>query len=48
MVAELIHCIILLSQLLEPEDGDNAPSIAHLISTFEEGELQRNSKEDEY
>jgi hypothetical protein len=42
MVTELIHCIILLSQLLESEDRDNAASIAHLISTFEDGELQRN------
>jgi hypothetical protein len=40
--------MILLSQLPESEDRDNASSIAHLISTFEEGELQRNTKEAEY
>lgn len=44
MATELIHCIILLSQL----DSDNAASIAHLISTFEEGELQRNPNDVEY
>jgi hypothetical protein len=48
MVTELIHRIILLSQLLESEDRHNASSIVHLMSTFEEGELQSNSKEAEY
>lgn len=42
MVTELIRCIILLSQLLESDDRDNAASISHLIFTFEEGEHQRN------
>ncbi|PKX99034.1 uncharacterized protein P174DRAFT_447590 [Aspergillus novofumigatus IBT 16806] len=44
MVTELIHCIILLSQLLAPEDRGNAASIAHLISTFEEALKRANNE----
>ncbi|GFF24877.1 regulator of drug sensitivity 2 [Aspergillus udagawae] len=36
--------MILLSQLLESEDRDNASSIAHLISTFEEALKHANSE----